>query len=120
MNNNYYFIELKSKSIRKKSQGFFNCLKKLCKSIEREKTKTNIFAKGYYIGNPTKVKTLTLLKSPHVDKKARKQFALYVYKYTFFLATNMPLELIKEILMNKPKFIDLNIRIKRQYLQKQD
>ena len=32
---------------------------------------------------PKKLKTFTVLRSPHVDKKSREQFHLIEYKYTF-------------------------------------
>lgn len=63
-----------------------------------------------YIQTPTKCKRITLLKSPHVNKKAREQFEIKKLKKTFIIYSKIKIEILKFLIINKPKFISLNIR----------
>ena len=60
---------------------------------------------------PTKTKKITLLKSPHVNKKAREQFKTNILKKVIFLEINTKIEkTLKLLILNKPKFIKINMR----------
>jgi small subunit ribosomal protein S10 len=62
------------------------------------------------INTPIKKKRITLIKSPHVYKKAREQFELRIHKKTFFIKNFNNITLINSLLINKPKLINFNIK----------
>lgn len=58
------------------------------------------------------IKRITLLKSPHVNKKAKESFELRTYKMSLFFTMKKKfksLMILDSILKNKPKFIKLKI-----------
>jgi len=60
---------------------------------------------------PKKKKRISILKSPHVNKKAIEQFEFRVLK-VYIIIFNEALELdLRPILINKPK--NLNLKLKR-------
>jgi small subunit ribosomal protein S10 len=60
---------------------------------------------------PTKIKKITLLKSPHVNKKAMEQFEVKIQKKSFFFFLKKEdVSVIKLFLINKPKSITLKIK----------
>ena len=59
---------------------------------------------------PKKRKLLTLLKSPHVYKKAREQFQLITFVSCFFFYSNLNPNFIKFFILNKPKTVKLILR----------
>lgn len=59
---------------------------------------------------PTKKKKITLLKSPHVHKKAREQFELNTYKKTIHIKNFKNVNHLNNFILNKPKFINLSIK----------
>jgi ribosomal protein S10 len=59
---------------------------------------------------PKKKKRITLLKSPHVYKKAREQFQLERFKCIFFLKNFTNTKYIKQLLLNRPKTIKIKIK----------
>lgn len=61
------------------------------------------------ISLPKKKKKITLLKSPHVHKKAREQFELKLYKKTLFIDNYNNFLHIKHLLINKPKLLNITI-----------
>ena len=66
---------------------------------------------------PIKKKRITLLKSPHVYKKARDQFELKQYKFVLENSNVLNISIIKFfkiILLNKPKLIMLKLLINRK------
>jgi small subunit ribosomal protein S10 len=63
-----------------------------------------------FVGIPIKKKRITLLKSPHVHKKAREQFELRVYTKKFFVVNIKQFEVFTKVLINKPKLITVNIK----------
>lgn len=66
------------------------------------------FFLNYLIINlPTKKKFKTFLKSPHVNKKAKENFNLFVYKFKIY--TSLNLRLLKILRINVPKNIHLKI-----------
>lgn len=68
----------------------------------------NLFTLKYLIINsPTKQKIKTFLKSPHVNKRAKENFELNIYK--FKLHTSLNLSFIKLFRYNVPKNIHLKI-----------
>jgi ribosomal protein S10 len=58
---------------------------------------------------PLRRKKLTLLKSPHVNKKAKEQFELKIY--TAFISIEYHLSFIKYAFLNKPKAVFLIVKI---------
>lgn len=62
----------------------------------------------YKVSNiPTKKKRITLLKSPHVNKKSREQFQHSTYKTFFKLKSALSIKVIKYIISNKPKTVQI-------------
>ena len=60
---------------------------------------------------PKKRKIITLLKSPHVNKKAKEQFEIKSFKTLISFNGGLSLKTVKTILANKPKLISLKIKI---------
>nr|QGT76953.1 ribosomal protein S10 [Micractinium pusillum] len=62
--------------------------------------------------NPKKCQKITVLRSPHIDKKSREQFQIITHKRTFILklADKNSVLLFLEILKNS-KFIGVEIEI---------
>ena len=56
---------------------------------------------------PTKIKRITLLKSPHVYKKAKEQFEKRTFKKIVYIDTSV--ENVKLFLTNKPKSVFLTM-----------
>jgi len=65
--------------------------------------------KNFFLSKKKK-KRITLLKSPHVYKKAREQFQLERYKCIFFLNDFTNTKYIKQLLLNRPKTIKIKIK----------
>ena len=61
---------------------------------------------------PTKNSRITLIKSPHVNKKAREQFEIKFYSLNFNVTCNLDLSLLRLILLNKPSIIQLKLKYK--------
>jgi small subunit ribosomal protein S10 len=59
---------------------------------------------------PTKKRKITLLKSPHVHKKAREQFQLNMYKKTIYIKNFKNINYLNNFILNKPKLININIK----------
>jgi small subunit ribosomal protein S10 len=62
------------------------------------------------INLPIKKKKITLLKSPHVNKKSKEQFQIKTYKFIIIIKENISLQKIKFLLINKPKTIKISIK----------
>ena len=62
------------------------------------------------ISVPKKTKRITILKSPHVFKKAREQFELKIHTKVIIVENLENLNFLKNLLINKPKFININIK----------
>lgn len=60
---------------------------------------------------PNKKKFITLLKSPHVNKKAREQFEHITYQKMISIKLNFNFKLIKILTLNKPKNIKLKLNL---------
>ncbi len=75
-----------------------------------------------FINLPNKLNRISLLKSPHVNKKAFEQFQLKTYKSIVILKTNkdnkhifnslLGQKILKSIFINKPKNIKLLFKFK--------
>ena len=61
------------------------------------------------ISLPTKVKKMTLLKSPHVYKKAREQFQISTSNTTYYIYSIVNSKDIKYILTNKPSILKIKL-----------
>ncbi len=63
---------------------------------------------------PKKIKRLTLLKSPHVNKKARDQYEIRTYSLTFVITKQFQdiSGLLKFLLSNKPALINAKLSLK--------
>lgn len=59
---------------------------------------------------PRKKFILTLLKSPHVNKKAREQFIFQSYKQTLTIFNNVSLNILKLLIINKPLEIKMKLK----------
>nr|NP_038182.1 ribosomal protein S10 [Synura synuroidea]AAF36948.1 ribosomal protein S10 [Synura synuroidea] len=61
-----------------------------------------------YFNYPSKKKTFTFLKSPHVHKKSKEHFHVVNYKSVFKLSINEK-QLIKLLMMYKPTTLNIKI-----------
>lgn len=93
-----------SLSIKSTNNGiniYTNFLISILKKLEIQYTYTQM---------PTITKRITLLKSPHVNKKAREQFELKIFKKIIIIKNKITLKILKLLVLNKPKFIKLKLR----------
>lgn len=58
---------------------------------------------------PCKKRRVTLLKSPHVNKKAREQFQITSYKTSFEIKSVVDIKILKYIILNKPKTVKVSL-----------
>ena len=63
-----------------------------------------------YVQIPIFKKNLTVLKSPHVNKKAQEHFELKIFKKIIIIKSEIELKILKFIILNNQKFIKLKIR----------
>ena len=89
-------IQLSVKSVNSQILSFYKTFLK--------KVLLNLNVKYSMIGMPTKIKRITLLKSPHVNKSAREQFEMKTYK-TAIDIHNIKVSSLKYIIFNKPKAV---------------
>lgn len=82
-------------------KNYINFLENLLNKLKVCYSKINI---------PTKTKRLTILKSPHVFKKAREQFEIKIYKKVIIIKKLTHVDYLKNLIINKPKFININIK----------
>lgn len=94
-------IQLIIKSINKRSLVLYQTF------LVKIFSKININYK--LISLPKKIKRITLLKSPHVNKSAREQFEIKTYKIALYIE-NLNIETIRFLCINKPKLISLIIK----------
>ena len=94
--------QIKIQSLNKQSTLLYQIFLK--KILDKTNVKYSIF------NLPLKQKRITLLKSPHVNKSAREQFEIKVY--CFILQTNEKINsyLLKFLLLNKPKSVNLFLK----------
>lgn len=94
-------IKIKIKSLNQESILVYK------KFISEMIFKRNIFFK---VSNmPNKKKRITLLKSPHVNKKSREQFQIISYKTCFEIESAIDVKTLKYIILNKPKTIKMSL-----------
>jgi ribosomal protein S10 len=96
-------IKINIKTIeQQKSKQYINFIIKILKNL-------NFFFK--IVNYPTKTKRLTLLKSPHVNKKAMEHFQLKSHKSSILIRMK-PLDnsfFYKILILNKPKSVKINV-----------
>lgn len=91
-------------------------IKSNCKDSMRVYTTflKSIFNKLNYdyscVGLPTTFKTLTLLKSPHVNKTAKSQYEMRTYKQLFTIKSNIGVGCMNFLMLNKPKTVDIQFK----------
>ena len=61
---------------------------------------------------PLRKTRITLIKSPHVNKKAREQFEIKSHVLNFKLNCNLNISTIRFILLNKPSTVQIKIKYK--------
>ena len=80
---------------------YLTFLKNIFKKLNIVYTSTNL---------PLKIKKITLLKSPHVHKKAREQFECKTFTSTIIINNNtLKLGILKFLIINKPKPLKLKL-----------
>lgn len=62
-----------------------------------------------FIHLPTTSKGVALLKSPHVNKKAKEHFELKTYQSLILIKTYPDVETLRYIFFNKPLSVSLNL-----------
>ena len=83
----------------------------ILKIFENKLTKT--FFLTFQHSKPTAVKKITILKSPHVNKKAQEQFEYRIYKTQISLHTSQMLKLLKILKRIQFKlFADVNVKLR--------
>ncbi len=70
-------------------------------------TKLDVAVKSVKL--PTKTRRITVLKSPHVNKKAREQFEIKTYNCVLYIKKPLIKKYLLFLFLNKPKFIRLSI-----------
>jgi len=80
---------------------YLTFLKNIFKKLNIVYTSTNL---------PLKIKKITLLKSPHVHKKAREQFEIKKFKKLFIIKNLKLSKYLVFIFLNKPKFIKIKVK----------
>ncbi len=72
--------------------------------------KLNLNSSIFYL--PSSERKITLLKSPHVYKKAKEQFKVATYKVVISIeiTNNLSLSQIGSLLINKPKAVFVKIK----------
>ena len=80
---------------------YLTFLKNILKKLNVVYTSTNL---------PLKIKKITLLKSPHVHKKAREQFEIKKFKKLFIIKNLKLSKYLIFIFLNKPKFIKIKVK----------
>jgi len=97
-----HFFQIKINSIHKQTLTLYiTFLQKLFQ-------KANI---GYTtVCLPTTIKRITLLKSPHVYKKAREQFELHTYRAILNVLSKIDANFLRILIINKPKNLKLKIK----------
>lgn len=94
-------IRIKIRSLDKQSILLYK------KFIAEMMSKLNIF---FIVSSmPNKTKRITLLKSPHVNKKSREQFQLVSYKTCFEIRNVVDTKTLKYIILNKPKTVKVSL-----------
>ena len=95
-------VEIRIKSIDKNLNAYFVFISKLLKKLKIKYSRVNL---------PKKMRKITLLKSPHVNKKAREQFEICTYKMLIKIyIKSQSINFLKFIILNKPKYIKLYLR----------
>lgn len=98
---NKYNIKIKLKSIKQNILEVY--LQFLQISLKKHETNFSVFSL------PIKKQKITLLKSPHVYKKAREQFELTTYSKIICIKNCTNKNLVKFLLYNKPSEIKSTI-----------
>ena len=80
---------------------YLTFLKNILKKLNIVYTSTNL---------PLKIKKITLLKSPHVHKKAREQFEIKKFKNLFIIKNLKLSKYLIFVFLNKPKFIKIKVK----------
>ena len=109
MNNNI------KKNIKKEKKYILNLSSSCNKSIQLYSFFISEIVKNFNISYsmfhfPIKRKKFTLLKSPHVFKKAKENFETKTFKASFSFHNSLNTNLLKLILLNKPKNIFVSIK----------
>lgn len=104
------FFTIKATSFNSNLLNLFYCF------IQNLLKKYNIQRNTIYLKN--KIKKFTLLKSPHVHKKAREQFQLIKYSFlvSFYIPQSKSIDFFFFLKLNTPKMIDTRVTLKKQQL----
>lgn len=95
-------FQLTLKSTNKTALKAYNTfLQQIFKKINLNISQSNL---------PTKKKIFTLLKSPHVYKKAREQFKITSHTTLFTISGQISNQYLKTLILNKPKCIKIFFR----------
>ena len=95
-------IQLKIKSLDQQSLKLY--LIKIHKILKILGIKYNTF------NLPSKRQRITLLKSPHVNKKAREQFEIKKYSVMIQILSQEKFKILKLLSLNKPKTVTISIK----------
>lgn len=66
----------------------------------------------FSVVSPVTKKRITLLKSPHVNKKAKEHFEINTYKQVFYFKKTEEMYLLRNFLINKPSCIQVKLFFK--------
>lgn len=94
-------MKLRIKSLNRESLYFYKDF------IISTLNKLNVSYSLSYL--PTRKKRITLLKSPHVNKKSKEQFQFTTYKLLVSLNVSLEVKELKFLIMNKPKTVKITL-----------
>lgn len=58
---------------------------------------------------PIKIKRISLLKSPHVNKKAKEHFEIRNYRFVIYFKTSLDMDCLIALISNKSKTINVKL-----------
>jgi len=64
-----------------------------------------------FVNLPKRKKRITLLKSPHVYKKAREQFEIITHRACFVINVDNKFSLIRWLLSNKSTIVQIKVKL---------
>ena len=65
---------------------------------------------------PLKKQKFTILRSPHVHKKSKEQFERIKYKKSIMVEKHINIEMVKHLLINYSKNVDIRFLLKYNFL----
>lgn len=108
---NYQSLNIMNQKIRIKLKSYdHNLVDKSAEKIVKAVKATNAVVSGP-IPLPTRKEIFTVLRSPHVNKKAREQFQLCTYKRLIDIHSSSPKTVDALMKLELPSGVDVEIKV---------